>query len=241
MTSAAEPDAAPAQDVLEVRGLAVRREGRRVLEGVDLSVGAGSVHALVGPNGAGKSTLVAALIGHIEFEGSVRCHFRGSGRVALVPQTLVVDRTLPVTVAEFLATTRQRRPVCLGVGSAMRARLEGLLERVGLGGFARRRLGELSGGELRRVLVANALDPLPELCLLDEPSTGLDQPSAARLDELVGELRSAGAAVLIVSHEIAQVRRVADRVSWIDGRVRATGTPSEVLGDAPTFPFAGAG
>src|SRR5215470_17584992 len=106
--------------VLEIDALTVQRERRRLLSEVSIAVAPGSLHMLVGPNGAGKSTLFAAVLGLIEFSGSVRFHWRGSGRIGYLPQSFVVDRTLPLTVGEFLALSRQRRPVCVGIGRAQR-------------------------------------------------------------------------------------------------------------------------
>jgi zinc transport system ATP-binding protein len=224
--------------LLEATGITIRREGQTLIEDVSLSLHPGTIHLLIGPNGAGKSSLLQALLGQSHFQGQVLCHFRREGRVAFVPQSLAVDRTLPVTVAELLALTRQRLPVCLGIRSSTRATIDTLLDRVGLSGLASRRLGALSGGELRRVLLANALDPAPELLLLDEPSAGLDQPSMMRLDAILRGLRDeSGTAVLLVSHDIQQVRRLADRVTLLDRRVVREGTVAEVLGDHPFFPF----
>ena len=201
------------------------------MHGVTLEVAPASIHLLVGPNGAGKSSLLAALLGLIEFTGSVRFHWRASGRIGYVPQAFAVDRTLPLTVGEFLALSRQRRPVALGLSRTKRARIDELLGRVGLAGFSTRLLGGLSGGEQQKVLLANALDPAPELLLLDEPSSGLDEPSVRQFEEIVVGLRQTGTAVLMVSHDLGQVRRIADRVTLIERTVRRTGTPADVLAD----------
>ena len=117
-----------------------------------------------------------------------------------MPQQFQVDRTLPVTVADFLALTRQRRPVCLGVAGDTRRRISLLLDRVGLSGFGDRPLSVLSGGELRRVLLANALDPLPELLILDEPASGLDEAAARWLDDTLMSLQGRDDG-LMVSHD----------------------------------------
>ena len=232
----------PDVPLLSASELTIRRDGQVILENVALSVMPGEIHIVIGPNGAGKSSLLGALLGQTVFSGSVRCHFRGSGRVGLVPQSFPVDRTLPVTVTEFLALSRQRLPICFGVRAAARLRIHELLGQVGLPEIGPRRLGALSGGELRRVLLANAMDPEPELMFLDEPASGLDQASAARLEEILLALReAAGTTVIMVSHDLAQVRRLADRVTWLDRSVRAAGSPAEVLGDKPFFPFADPG
>ena len=216
--------------VLEIRGVTVVREGRPLLTDVSFDVEPGTIHFLVGPNGAGKSTLFAALLGMVDFAGSIRFHWRASGRIGYVPQFFSVDRTLPLTVAEFLAMPRQRRPVCTGIARRTRARLEAMLDRVGLAGYEARPLGALSGGELQRVLLANAIEPTPELLLLDEPAAGLDESSARQFETTLADLREAsGVGVLMVSHDLGHARRIADCVTLLDRGVRRSGTPDEVL------------
>ena len=223
-------DAAAA--LLEIDGLAVRRHQEALLDEVSLRVQRGSVHVIVGPNGAGKSTLLAAMLGEIAFDGRIVLNWIGTGKIGYVPQSFAVDPTLPVTVADFLALTRQRRPVCLGLTAATKAAVARLLDRVGLAGLDRRPLAALSGGELRRVLLAHALDPAPELLVLDEPAAGLDESAMRILDEiLLGLKRSGQTTVLMVSHDLEQVRRVADRVTVLDRRIVAEGAV-EILGTA---------
>jgi zinc transport system ATP-binding protein len=198
--------------LLEISGLTLRPAREALLSDFSLRIERGTLHALVGPNGAGKTTLLSAILGLVPFDGRITAHWMGTGRIAYVPQQFQVDRTLPVTVADFLALTRQRRPVCLGVAQQTRKRISLLLDRVGLGGFDDRPLSVLSGGELRRVLLANALDPLPELLILDEPATGLDETAARWLDTTLQSLKRE-MTTLMVSHDSEQVRRIADRVT----------------------------
>jgi zinc transport system ATP-binding protein len=200
--------------LLEISGVTLRPAQEALLSDFSFSIERGTLHALVGPNGAGKTTLVSAILGLVHFEGQIVAHWMGSGRVAYVPQQFQVDRTLPVTVADFLALARQRRPVCFGVAAPTRTRIERLLERVGLSGVADRPLSALSGGELRRVLLANALDPLPELLILDEPASGLDERGVRWLDDTLMSLKGE-MTVLMVSHHSEQVRRIADRVTHL--------------------------
>ena len=215
--------------LLELEKVTVEKEGKVLLEAVSLEVQPGTIHMLLGPNGAGKSTLFSALLGLTDFTGRIRFHWRGSGRIGYVPQRFVVDRTLPLTVAEFLALSRRRRPVCLGIGSGARREAEALLARVSLQGFGPRFVGALSGGELQRVLLANALDPLPELLLLDEPASGLDEMSARSFEQILIDLRKT-TTVLMVSHDLTQARRIADRITVIDRTVRS----SDALEARPT-------
>jgi zinc transport system ATP-binding protein len=202
----------PGSDLLEISGLTLRPGDQALLTNFSLTVARGSLHAIVGPNGAGKTTLLAAVLGLVPFTGRIVAHWAGRGRIGYVPQQFQVDRTLPVTVADFLALTRQQRPVCIGVGAATRTRISLLLNRVGLAGFEDRPLSVLSGGELRRALLANALDPLPELLILDEPLSGLDEAGARWLDDTLVSLKGE-ITTLMVSHDADQVRRIADRVT----------------------------
>jgi zinc transport system ATP-binding protein len=201
--------------VLELRDVTVHRGPDAVLDRISLQVDAGTIHALVGPNGGGKSTLLGVVLGLVDFTGDARLNFRAQARLGYVPQRFHGEQRLPLTVAELLALQRQRWPVCLGVTAAAKVRIAALLEEVGLAGFERKRLDELSGGERQRVLLANAIDPAPELLLLDEPSTGLDDASAQLLEAALVRLRAAGTAILLVSHDRAQVDRLADRVTRI--------------------------
>jgi zinc transport system ATP-binding protein len=201
--------------LLEVSDLTVRHGREVLLSNISFSVRRGSLHALVGPNGAGKTTLLTAILGLTPFSGRIIAHWEGSGRIAFVPQQFHVDRTLPVTTADFLALTRQKRPVCFGIAPPAHKRISLLLDRVGLRGFESRLLSVLSGGELRRVLLANALDPLPELLILDEPAGGLDEAAARWLDETLASLKGE-MTVVMVSHDSEQVRRIADQVTVLE-------------------------
>jgi zinc transport system ATP-binding protein len=217
-------------DVLELQQVSVRRQHERVLDNVTLRVARGTLHVLVGPNGAGKSTLLSAVLGLTPFEGRIALNWIGSGAIGYVPQSFAVDPTLPVTVEDFFALTRQRRPICLGISASTRSTVGRLLARVGLPGLERRPLAVLSGGELRRVLLAHALDPEPELLILDEPTSGLDEASAEWLEEALLTIAAGRrTTVLMVSHDLEQVRRIAHTVTVLDRRVVAEGRPDEVL------------
>jgi len=218
--------------LLEIEGVSVRRDGRLLVDDVSIDIAPQTIHLLVGPNGAGKSTLFNAVLGRVEFSGSIRFHWRRGGRLGYVPQSFVVDPTLPLTVGEFLALSRQRRPVCFGIARALATRLETLLARVGLDGFLERPLGGLSGGELQRVLLANALDPVPELLLLDEPIGGLDESASRQFEEVLLEQRATeGTSTFMVSHDLGHVRRIADHVTVLEREVRRSGPPALGLAD----------
>lgn len=209
--------------LVEIDSLTIRRQREALLDRVSIRVARGSLHAIVGPNGAGKSTLLLALLGQIPFDGRIVLNWKGSGAIGYVPQAFPIDPTLPVTVADFLALTRQRRPVCFGISRGTRAKTVELLGRVGLDGLERRPLAVLSGGELRRVLLAHALDPEPELLVLDEPGSGLDEASAQWLEDTLAAMKRARRlTIVMVSHDMDRVRRLADQMTTLDRGAVAT-------------------
>jgi zinc transport system ATP-binding protein len=116
---------------IELDKVTIRRDGRVVVDAVSLAIAAGTIHVVIGPNGAGKSTLLSAVLGQTVFEGRIELRLRGAGRVAYVPQSFVADKTLPITVGEFLALARQNWPVCFGVRPATPARIAAIHLRVG--------------------------------------------------------------------------------------------------------------
>ena len=216
--------------LLDIQHLAIHRNREALVDDASLRIGRGSLHVIVGPNGAGKSTLIAAVLGLIPFDGQIVLNWKDAGTVGYVPQTFPVDPTLPVTVEDFLALTRQRRPVCLGLSAQSHRTVARLLALVGLSGLEHRPLAVLSGGELRRVLLAHAMDPEPELLILDEPTSGLDETAARWLEETLTTIKRGGrTTILMVSHDLDQVRRIADRVTVLDRRIVAEGTVADVL------------
>lgn len=222
MTAAAPP-------LLEFLGVSLRRNRELLLSDVSFAVQPQTIHIVVGPNGAGKTTLLSALLGQAAFDGRIVAHWRQSGQIGFVPQMFAVDASLPVTVEDFLALTRQKMPVCFGVRAVTRQRIAGLLRDVGMAGLERRPLSVLSGGEMRRVLLAHALDPVPELLILDEPAAGLDEGGVGQLEELLLTLKAGGTTVLMVSHDLEQVRRLGDRVTVLDRSVVSEGNPHDTL------------
>ena len=190
---------------------------------------------LIGQNGAGKTTLIRALLGEIPYTGSIR-HQDGKGkpvghlRIGYVPQHLACDQDLPVTVQDFMAAAFTRRPVWTGVSRKVRAEILEALKVVHAPEVIDRPLGRCSGGELQRVLLALALRPSPDLLVLDEPVSGIDQNGLKMFLDTVNELRTGRhIAILLVSHDLSFVREYADHVVLLDKTVLIQGAPDPVF------------
>jgi zinc transport system ATP-binding protein len=201
----------------------------RILENINFSVRAGSVHCIVGANGGGKTTLIRSLLGQMPHSGRIVVNWQDNRVTGYVPQTLDFDKTLPITVRDFVAMASQRRPVFLGVSRQRRSDIDAALDRVGLEGKSGFRLGGLSGGERQRVLFAQALIPEPSLLVLDEPMTGLDPGGKQIIEQAVVDFARRGGTVIWINHDIVQVGNVADAMTYIDRRVLLDGAPCEVL------------
>ena len=200
-----------------------------ILEDVTFTVRAATVHCIVGANGGGKTSLVRSLLGQMPHSGRISIQWGDSRAIGYVPQTLDFDKSLPVTVGDFMALATQRRPVFFGMSQARRAEIDGTLERLGLSGKRNAKLGSLSGGERQRVLLAQALIPEPALLVLDEPTTGLDVAGKGILQRTIVEFARAGGTAVWINHDIAQVGEVADALTYIDRKVLLDGAPRDAL------------
>jgi ABC-type Mn2+/Zn2+ transport system ATPase subunit len=200
--------------------------GSDVLEGISFALDAGTIAAVLGPNGGGKTTLFRALLGELPVR---RGEVELDGRPAYVPQT---DRTrldFPVSALDVvLMGAYGRTPAWRRVARADREAAREALDRVGLADRARKRFGTLSGGQRQRVLIARALLQDSRVVLLDEPLTGVDTASAARIETVFGELRAEGRILLVATHDVEQARRW-DRVLCLNGEQVAFGPPAQVL------------
>ena len=228
-----------AEVVLRLEEVCVDRGETRVLENITLTVHAGAFVGLVGPNGAGKTTLLKTMLGLIEASaGSIEIMGRppsASGGapsgVGYVPQRHAIEASFPASVRDVVAMGRLRGLRLFGRESREdREAVERNLKRVGIEALADRPIGRLSGGQQRRVMLAQALCASERLLILDEPTIGLDLPAEhefyALLRRLQGEL---GLAVIAVSHDLVALAGECDELVCINRQMHIHGQPDDVI------------
>lgn len=209
---------ARARRLIDVRAATVRHGTAAVLDRVDLTIDRGEIVTLIGPNGSGKSTLVRAALGLVPLAtGAVG--IASNIRIGYMPQHFSVDSTLPITVGRFLQ---------LGVSATDTECLEALAT-VRAARIHNTPLHRISGGEIKRVLLARALLRKPDLLVLDEPSAGVDVTGQAELYDLIAKIRDQqNCGVLLVSHDLHLVMAATDRVVCLNHHVCCAGRPDAV-------------
>ncbi|PNU19091.1 zinc ABC transporter ATP-binding protein ZnuC [Geothermobacter hydrogeniphilus] len=208
--------------LLELRQVSYARQGRMLVEGVDLRIAAGEILTLIGPNGAGKTTLLKLALGLLPPTSGRIDRFPGLS-IGYMPQRLHIDPSFPLSVKRFLHLAGHCRPRQLATTMA----------ETGIEPLAGRAIQNLSGGELQRVLLARALLRNPDLLVLDEPAQGVDVHGQTELYQLLAGLRQRrGCAILMVSHDLHLVMAATDRVVCLNHHVCCTGSPESVSRNA---------
>jgi zinc transport system ATP-binding protein len=214
--------------------LTVRFGGNVVLDSVDLHVNCGEVIAVVGPNGAGKTTLLRAILGELPYEGAIT--FRVGGdvsrkpKVGYVPQRLQFDADSPISVADLVTSAISQQPVWMGISQEGLEKTRSVLSLFSVEHLLNRRIGELSGGELQRVLLAIAMTPEPDLLLLDEAASGVDANGLSLFYQTITDLKkNHDISVILVTHDLAGISPYVDRLVLVNRSVIAEGEPQEVL------------
>lgn len=219
---------------LRVNHLSVKIGSDSILQDISLHVHCGQLVALIGPNGAGKSTFLKAVLGQQDYDGLIvfSCpgHRNKKPRIGYVPQSPAFDPGDPISVADLFACCMSRRPAFLGLSKSMRSKVLECLDRVHGADLIDKRVGTLSGGELQRVLLALALEPLPNILVLDEPLSGVDVEGQTGLMDMLDEIRKKyDLSILMTTHDFSTLERYADQTILIDHTVLTQGTPSSVL------------
>jgi len=227
---------AGAADILAVDQVSVSLAGRQILDNVSFTVGPGQFTGLIGPNGAGKTTLLRVILGlQRPTAGSVavlgRPRSRRNPSIGYVPQKVLLDPDMPMRARDMVALGLDGNR--FGIPLSSRARREAvreMLHAVDAERFADARVGNLSGGEQQRVLIAHALISRPQLLLLDEPLANLDIGSVQEIISLLARIAATQqVAVLLSAHEMNPLLPVMDRIVYLAGGRAASGTTAEVV------------
>lgn len=234
-TSLALPDFQPA---IAAKGVSVTySNGHTALVDASFELKSGTICALVGVNGSGKSTLFKAIMGDIKPDagevllcGMPAAKALGKNAVSYVPQSEDVDWNFPVLVEDVVMMGRYGHMNFLRIASANdRLKVDEALERVGMTEYRKRQIGELSGGQKKRVFLARSLAQESPLILLDEPFTGVDVKTEAAIIELLREMRDQGRVILVSTHNLGSVPEFCDQVVLLDRTVIAAGKTKETF------------
>ena len=213
--------------------LTVKIDNNKILDNVSLHLHCNEITMLVGKNGAGKSTLIKAMLDEREYTGNVSFTSKHEGHTKLtigyVPQKLEVESS-PMSVYDLLCSSTKGPAVFFSKSKKKYEELTNHLKEFGADKLVDKRICDLSGGELQRVLIAMATMPYPELLIMDEPVSGIDAKGKKEFYKLIKKIKEKhDIATLLVSHDFEYIREYADKVVLLNKKVLKTGTPEEVL------------
>lgn len=214
------------ESVVEVRNLSVTLDDEDILRDISFEVKRGEALAIIGPNGAGKTVLFRALLGLIPYSGEVR--WKEGVKIGYVPQKLAIDKLMPLSVEEFFLLKSDR---FWFPRNAFLDHIHHELDVVGLPPtILRKSIGEISGGELQRILISWAMTNHPDVLLFDEPTAGIDVGFEETIYTLLHRLQDErGTTLLLISHDLEIVYRHAEHVLCINKKMVCHGRPREVL------------
>ena len=212
--------------VLKVENLSVSFDHETILDNISFAVNKNDAVAIIGPNGAGKTVLFRALLGLIPHKGVIE--WRPGIRIGYVPQKLAIHRETPLVAKEFFLLQ------CKNFWSPNKETLSHLNHELSLVGLSEsilaRPVGELSGGQLQRILVAWAMLNHPDVLLFDEPTAGIDVGAEETIYHLIHKLQNErGVTILLISHDLNIIYRYAKRVICINKEMKCQGPPRDVL------------
>ncbi len=213
----------------------VKIENQDIIKNVSFDIHCKELTMIIGKNGAGKSTLLKALLNEIPHTGKVefydvRDKKQQKIKIGYVPQYVNIERNTPLTVYDLFASYISNKPVWFYKDKNLYNEIYKSLEIFGAGDLIDKRAGNLSGGELQRVLLAIATTPVPNLLILDEPISGVDRNGTKSFYEILEKLKeNDDISILLVSHDLDLVRKYADKVILLDKEIKSQGTADEVF------------
>lgn len=219
-----------------IENLKVQAGSTTILEKVSLSIACGALTVIIGKNGAGKSTLIKAMLGEVPHEGLIE--FRdlkddtiGNLRIGYVPQHLNIEKNAPVSVYDLVAAYTTNIPVFLHKSRKLYEEIRERLQVFDAATLIDKQVGDLSGGELQRVLLTIACTPVPNLLILDEPVSGIDRNGRKLFYRILNDLKQQyDLSIILVSHDLELTAEYADSVVLLDRTVLKEGSPKDVMG-----------
>lgn len=205
-----------------------------ILNDVNLHIHCGSLTVLIGPNGAGKSTLLKAILGEIKHTGDISFRNLKDDKeekmtIGYVPQSINIEHDIPITVYDLFASYISNFPVWFKKSKKLYQKIYEQLKIFSIEDCIDKQVGKLSGGQLQRVLLSIAITPMPNLLILDEPVSGIDNNGVRDFYKIVNEIKKEyDLAILLVSHDLNLVKKYADKVVLLDREIICEGTPDDV-------------
>jgi len=235
LKTAAISEAACGLHCIQAKNITVKKGKQLILNNINLHIHCGKITAIIGRNGAGKSTLIKAILGEVKHEGSIEfIDLRNKSMqkliIGYVPQYVNVEKNTPLSVYDMFAAYVSNVPVFLYKSKKVYAKVKNQLKIFNAEDLIDKRVCDLSGGELQRLLLSIAVTPVPNLLLLDEPISGVDRNGRQLFYDNIAKLKNNyDLAMIIVSHDFDFVRKYADHVILLDKVIVKEGTPDEVL------------
>lgn len=218
----------------KINNLSVKIGKEDILKNINLEIHCGELMMVIGRNGAGKSTLLKSILGEVDHSGKIEFIDMKENRkkkikIGYVPQNLNIERDMPTTVYDMFISYSSNKPVWLFKDKQLYKKVRENLRLFGAEKLIDKRVGNLSGGELQRVLLAIATTPVPNLLILDEPVSGIDRNGTKAFYEILTSLKKDyDMSIILVSHDLDLVKKFADRVVLLDKEVILNGTAEEV-------------
>ena len=219
----------------KINNISVKIGNEEILKNINIHIHCGELTVIIGKNGAGKSTLLKAILGEIEHTGNIvfmdqKDNITKKIKIGYVPQSINVEKHMPTTVYDMFASCITHIPVFLKKDKKIYNEIKEHLKIFGADMLIDKSIGDLSGGELQRVLIAIATKPIPNLLILDEPVSRIDRNGIKNFYNIINKLKSEyDMSIILVSHDLELTKKYADKVILLDKEVIKEGKPEDVF------------
>lgn len=220
---------------IKAENISVKIGRDEIIKNVNIHIHCGQLTVIIGRNGAGKSTLLKALLGEVKHTGKIEIYDKKENKydklkIGYVPQNMNIERHMPTTVYDFIASMITNKPIWISKNKKVYEKIQKYLKTFEAENLIDKSIGDLSGGELQRILLAVATLDKPNLLILDEPVSGMDKNGIKIFFDLINKLKAEyDMAIILVSHDLEQVKKYADKVILLDKTIIKKGTPEEVF------------